>query len=65
LAPFSWINPCGYSGLETVDMRSMGVSALLADVQRQLAAELVEQLATVGAQPEPNNTTQPSGHAAT
>jgi lipoyl(octanoyl) transferase len=65
LAPFSWINPCGYAGLETVDMRSMGVSAPLADVQRQLAAELVEQLATVGAQPEPNNTTQPSGPAAT
>lgn len=65
LAPFSWINPCGYAGLETVDMRSMGVSVPLADVQRQLAAELVEQLATVGAQPEPNNTTQPSGHAAT
>ncbi len=65
LAPFTWINPCGYSGLETVDMRSMGVVASLAEVQRKLAAELVEQLATVGAPPEPNNTTQPSGQAAT
>lgn len=65
LAPFSWINPCGYSGLETIDMRSMGVIAPLAEVQRKLADELVEQLATAGAQPEPNNTTQPSGHAAT
>jgi lipoyl(octanoyl) transferase len=65
LAPFSWINPCGYSGLETVDMRSMGVIAPLAEVQSKLASELVEQLATAGAQPEPNNTTQPSGHAAT
>ena len=65
LAPFTWINPCGYSGLETVDMRSMGVNAPLAQVQRQLAAELVEQLATVGAQPEPNNTLPPSGPAAT
>ena len=62
LAPFSWINPCGYAGLETVDMRSMGIDAPLADVQRRLAAELVTQLATVGAQPEPNNTTE---HAAT
>ena len=62
LAPFSWINPCGYAGLETVDMRSMGVQAPLAEVQRKLAAELVQQLATVGAQPEPNNTTE---HAAT
>ena len=65
LAPFSWINPCGYSGLETVDMRSMGVIAPLVEVQSKLASELVEQLATAGAQPEPNNTTQPSGHAAT
>jgi lipoyl(octanoyl) transferase len=59
LAPFSWINPCGYAGLETVDMRSMGIAAPLAEVQRKLAAELATQLATVGAQPEPNNTTQP------
>ena len=59
LAPFSWINPCGYAGLETVDMRSMGVDAPLANVQRKLASELVTQLATVGAQPEPNNTTLP------
>ena len=62
LAPFTWINPCGYSGLETVDMRTMGVQAPLAEVQRKLAAELAEQLATVG---EPNNTTMPSGQAAT
>ncbi|MDO8438980.1 MAG: lipoyl(octanoyl) transferase LipB [Telluria sp.] len=46
LAPFSWINPCGYAGLETVDMRSMGVEAALADVQRQLAGELQVQLAS-------------------
>ncbi len=44
LAPFSWINPCGYSGLATVDMRSMGVEAPLADVQQALAHELVRQL---------------------
>jgi lipoyl(octanoyl) transferase len=65
LAPFSWINPCGYAGLQTVDMRSMGIDAPLAEVQRRLAAELVTQLATVGAQPEPNNTTSLDGHAAT
>ncbi|MBC7454831.1 MAG: lipoyl(octanoyl) transferase LipB [Massilia sp.] len=59
LAPFTWINPCGYSGLESVDMRTMGVEAPLAEVQRKLAAELTEQLATVGPQGEPNNTTQP------
>ena len=57
LAPFSWINPCGYSGLATVDMRSMGIIAPLAEVQQKLAAELVMQLATVGVPPEPTTTT--------
>ena len=51
LAPFSWINPCGYSGLETVDMRTMGVNAPLAEVRRKLAGELIEQVATAGVQP--------------
>lgn len=45
LAPFTWINPCGYEGLETVDMRTMGVHAQLKDVQRQLAEELAGLLA--------------------
>jgi lipoyl(octanoyl) transferase len=45
LAPFSWINPCGYAGLATVDMRSMGVHAGLAEVQQALAAQLIAQLA--------------------
>ncbi len=45
LAPFTWINPCGYAGLETVDMRTMGVNAALPDVQQALAQELVRQLA--------------------
>jgi len=56
LAPFTWINPCGYSGLATVDMRTMGVEAPLADVQQALAQELVRQLATTEAvELEPNN----------
>ena len=49
LAPFTWINPCGYSGLATVDMRTMGVEAPLADVQQALAQELVRQLVTIEA----------------
>jgi lipoyl(octanoyl) transferase len=44
LSPFTWINPCGYAGLETVDMRTMGVEAPLADVQQALAEELVRLL---------------------
>lgn len=42
LAPFSWINPCGYQGLLTVDMLSQGVTASLAEVQQNLARRLSE-----------------------
>jgi lipoyl(octanoyl) transferase len=45
LSPFTWINPCGYSGLATVDMRTMGVEAPLNDVQQALAQALVHHLA--------------------
>jgi lipoyl(octanoyl) transferase len=48
LSPFTWINPCGYSGLETVDMRTMGVDAALADVQQALADELTVMLGVAG-----------------
>ncbi|MFA9215790.1 MAG: lipoyl(octanoyl) transferase LipB [Sphingomonadaceae bacterium] len=47
LAPFTWINPCGYAGLETVDMRTLGVDAPLAAVQQALAEELTRVLAVV------------------
>ena len=47
LAPFSWINPCGYAGLETVDMRTVGAASQLSDVQQQLADELIRVLAFV------------------
>jgi lipoyl(octanoyl) transferase len=40
LAPFSWINPCGYAGLATVDMRTVGQTVALADVQLALAHQL-------------------------
>ena len=45
LTPFSWINPCGYEGLVTVDMRSLGVHAALEKVQAVLAANLRDGLA--------------------
>jgi len=44
LQPFKWINPCGYSGLATVDLRSLGVKASLLEVQEQLARALEQQL---------------------
>jgi lipoyl(octanoyl) transferase len=44
LAPFGWINPCGYAGLATVDMKTLGVDAPLADVQQVLARQLIDRL---------------------
>lgn len=44
LAPFSWINPCGYPGLSTIDMKTLGITASLADVQASLARHLQKQL---------------------
>jgi lipoyl(octanoyl) transferase len=40
LQPFSWINPCGYEGLATIDMNTLGIKANLADVQQKLAHNL-------------------------
>lgn len=48
LQPFNWINPCGYAGLATVDMHSLGVSVPLAQVQMALATRLNEQLNGLG-----------------
>jgi lipoyl(octanoyl) transferase len=53
LSPFGWINPCGYAGLATVDMRTMGVEAPLADVQHALAQALVTQLTDTAADAKP------------
>jgi lipoyl(octanoyl) transferase len=44
LTPFSRINPCGYEGLATIDMKSLGVGAPLQQVQLALAHALLDQL---------------------
>lgn len=44
LGPFLAINPCGYAGLETVDMATLGVAAGWEDVARTLAAHLTANL---------------------
>lgn len=44
LAPFALINPCGYAGLPTIDLRSLGVEAPLAAVQARLAERLLTHL---------------------
>jgi lipoyl(octanoyl) transferase len=44
LNPFSWINPCGYEGLATVDMKTVGIEAPLRDMQLALAHNLTDLL---------------------
>jgi lipoyl(octanoyl) transferase len=45
LEPFSRINPCGYAGLPTVDLSTIGVSVAWDDAARLLATHLVRLLA--------------------
>lgn len=45
LQPFQRINPCGYAGLKTVDLSTMGVSVPWDDAARQLATHLTRLLA--------------------
>lgn len=40
LEPYSRINPCGYAGLPTVDLRTLGVTASWDETADRLAAEL-------------------------
>ena len=44
LEPYARINPCGYAGLQTVDLRSLGVQAEWADVAQCLARHLTRLL---------------------
>ena len=44
LAPFAGINPCGYAGLQTVDLRTLGVSAGWDDVATTLGERLSKLL---------------------
>ena len=45
LEPFSRINPCGYAGLRTVDLSTIGVSATWEEAARELSAQLSRLLA--------------------
>jgi lipoyl(octanoyl) transferase len=44
LEPFSRINPCGYAGLRTVDLATLGVAAEPAEVAALLAQRLMAHL---------------------
>lgn len=45
LEPYLRINPCGYAGLPTVDLRTLGVDVGWDDTAQQLAAQLQRLLA--------------------
>lgn len=45
LSPFERINPCGYAGLRTVDLATLGVQATWLDAAQRLAERLPRQLA--------------------
>lgn len=45
LEPFSRINPCGYSGLQTVDLRSLGIEVSMQEVAPLFAKQLQKRLA--------------------
>ena len=44
LAPFECINPCGYAGLQTVDLQGLGVQVSWGDAAGLLAQHLQRQL---------------------
>ena len=45
LEPFGRIDPCGYAGLQTVDLRSLGVDADFDEAAARLACHLARRLA--------------------
>jgi lipoyl(octanoyl) transferase len=46
LAPFQRINPCGYAGLQTVDLKTLGVAATWAEAAARLGGHLQRRLST-------------------
>ena len=40
LTPFTWINPCGYSGLQTIQLKDFGVTEGPEDVATRLLGQL-------------------------
>jgi lipoyl(octanoyl) transferase len=44
LEPFSRIDPCGYKGLATVDLRTLGVEAAWDEAAGRLAEALARRL---------------------
>lgn len=47
LAPFTWINPCGYEGLKTIRLRDFGIADDVAAVGERLLGHLLRLLPPV------------------
>jgi len=48
LAPFGWINPCGYEGLKTIRMKDFGIDASVDAVGERLLGHLQALLPPIG-----------------
>jgi lipoyl(octanoyl) transferase len=55
LSPYDGINPCGYVGLRSVDLATLGVDASWAEVAQQWAQRLQVLLSTPKRQSGPNH----------
>ena len=43
LTPFSYINPCGYAGMEVIDMRSLGIDITITEAKQQFVSAFQQQ----------------------
>ncbi|PHS68645.1 MAG: octanoyltransferase [Methylophaga sp.] len=44
LTPFSYINPCGYQGLEIIDLKGLGCDVTMSQVKQQFVSVFTEQI---------------------
>jgi len=51
LAPFSFINPCGYAGMSVTRTSDLGIAEPIAHLERQLLDQLTTRLDACGATP--------------
>ncbi|HAF55214.1 MAG TPA: lipoyl(octanoyl) transferase, partial [Thauera sp.] len=54
LAPFGWINPCGYEGLKTIRMKDFGIDASVDAVGDCLLGHLQRLLPPIAATDTPH-----------
>ena len=43
LTPFSYINPCGYAGMEVIDMRALGIDMTMSEAKQQFVSAFQQQ----------------------